>query len=217
MLTLRKRSGHVVRLEVDTTMTDDIRELLVRELELSDDDVSIVDGPLDLSGLWGLQALDRPELKDEPWVPQTQAVLTRTDPPPDLFRLLQSGDVLVHHPYDSFATSVAEFVDQAARDPQVLAIKQTLYRTGGQESGDHRVARARRRGGQAGGRARRDQGALRRGGQRRARPRAGRGRRPRRVRHRRAQDAHQGAARRARRAHRRPALLPRRAPATTTR
>jgi polyphosphate kinase len=135
VLTLRKRSGHVVRLEVDTTMTEDIRELLVRELELSDGDVSIIDGPLDLSGLWGLQSLDKPELKDEPWVPQTQAVLTRTDPPADLFRLLQSGDVLVHHPYDSFATSVAEFVDQAARDPKVLAIKQTLYRTGGQESG----------------------------------------------------------------------------------
>jgi polyphosphate kinase len=135
VLNLRKRSGHVVRLEVDTTMTPDIRELLVRELELNDDDVSIVDGPLDLSGLWGIQSLDRPELKDEPWVPQTQAVLTRTDPPADLFRVLQSGDVLVHHPYDSFATSVAEFVDQAARDPKVLAIKQTLYRTGGQESG----------------------------------------------------------------------------------
>jgi polyphosphate kinase len=135
VLTLRKRSGHVVRLEVDTTMTEDVRNLLVRELELNDGDVSIVDGPLDLSGLWGLLALDQPELKDEPWVPQTQAVLTRTDPPADLFRVLQSGDVLVHHPYDSFATSVAEFVDQAARDPKVLAIKQTLYRTGGQESG----------------------------------------------------------------------------------
>jgi polyphosphate kinase len=135
VLTLRKRSGHVVRLEVDTTTTEDIRELLVRELELHDSDVSIVDGPLDLSGLWGLHALDEPELKDEPWVPQTQAVLTRTEPPADLFRVLQSGDVLVHHPYDSFATSVAEFVDQAARDPKVLAIKQTLYRTGGQESG----------------------------------------------------------------------------------
>jgi polyphosphate kinase len=135
VLTLRKRSGHVVRLEVDTTMADDIRDLLVRELELTDDDVSIVEGPLDLSGLWALQSLDRPELKDEPWIPQTQAVLTRTDPPPDIFRLLQSGDVLVHHPYDAFATSVAEFVDQAARDPNVLAIKQTLYRTGGQESG----------------------------------------------------------------------------------
>jgi polyphosphate kinase len=135
VLTLRKRSGHVVRLEVDTTMTDDIRDLLVRELELNPDDVSIIDGPLDLSGLWGLQGLDAPELKDEPWVPQTQAVLTRTEPPADLFRVLQSGDVLVHHPYDSFATSVAEFVDQASRDPKVLAIKQTLYRTGGQESG----------------------------------------------------------------------------------
>src|SRR6478609_779097 len=133
VLTLRKRSGHVVRLEVDTTMADEIRELLVRELELSEDDVSIIDGPLDLSGLWGLQSLDRPELKDEPWVPQTQAVLTRTDPPPDLFRVLQSGDVLVHHPYDSFVTSVEAFVDQASRDPSVLAIKQTLYRTAGPE------------------------------------------------------------------------------------
>src|SRR6185312_12596757 len=80
VLTLRKRSGHVVRLEVDTSMTDDIRDLLVRELKL------------------------------EPWLPQAQAVLTRTDPPADLFRLLQSGEVLVHHPYASFATSVAEFV-----------------------------------------------------------------------------------------------------------
>lgn len=135
VLTLRQRSGHVVRLEIDASMTEPIRELLVRELELDDADVSCVDGPLDLSGLWGIHGLDRPELKDEPWIPQTQAVLTRTDPPADLFRLLQSGDVLVQHPYDAFATSVAEFVDQAARDPKVLAIKQTLYRTGGEEGG----------------------------------------------------------------------------------
>jgi polyphosphate kinase len=134
VLTLRKRSGHVVRLEVDAKITDEVLELLVRELELSDRDVNVIDGPLDLSGLWALYELDRPELKDEPWQPQTQPVLTRTDPPPDLFRVLQAGDVLVHHPYDSFATSVEAFVDQAARDPLVLAIKQTLYRTGGAES-----------------------------------------------------------------------------------
>jgi polyphosphate kinase len=133
VLTLRKRSGHVVRLEVDTTMSDEVLELLCRELELSEQNVNIVDAPLDLSGLWAVYGLDRPELKDPPWQPQTQPVLTRTDPPPDLFRVLQSGDVLVHHPYDSFATSVEAFVDQASRDPSVLAIKQTLYRTAGPE------------------------------------------------------------------------------------
>jgi polyphosphate kinase len=133
VLTLRKRSGHVVRLEVDAQITEEVLELLCRELELSDQDVNVVDAPLDLSGLWALYALDRPELKDPPWQPQTQPVLTRTDPPPDLFRLLQAGDVLVHHPYDSFTTSIEAFVDQASRDPAVLAIKQTLYRTAGPE------------------------------------------------------------------------------------
>ena len=134
VLTLRKRSGHVVRLEVDAHMTEEVLELLCRELELSEHDVNVVDGPLDLSGLWTVYALDRPELKDEPWQPQTQPVLIRTDPPPDLFRLLKAGDVLVHHPYDSFTTSIEAFVDQASRDPLVLAIKQTLYRTAGAES-----------------------------------------------------------------------------------
>lgn len=134
VLTLRQRSGHVVRLEIDASMPEHIRDLLVRELELRAGDVTCVDGPLDLSGLWNIYAIDRPELKEERWVPQTPAVLTRTEPPADLFRVLQSGDVLVNHPYDSFAASVAEFVDQAARDPKVLAIKQTLYRTGGEES-----------------------------------------------------------------------------------
>ena len=109
-------------------------ELLCRELELSDSDVNVIDGPLDLGGLWSLYALDRPELKDEAWVPQTPVVLQGTDPAPDFFRLLRNGDVLVHHPYDSFATSVEQFVEQAAADPHVLAIKQTIYRTAGAES-----------------------------------------------------------------------------------
>ena len=135
VLSLRKRSGHVVRLEVDTTMTDEVLELLVpRARALRAPTSSSSTGRSTSPGLWALYALDRPELKDEPWVPQTQAALTRTDPPPDFFRVLQAGDVLVHHPYDSFATSVAEFVEQAARDPSVLAIKQTLYRTGGRRA-----------------------------------------------------------------------------------
>src|SRR6266542_3603381 len=135
-LILRRRTkfGRVVRLEVDGKMSDEVLELLCRELELGDSDVYVVDGPLGLSGLWGLYGLNRAELKDEPWTPQTQPVLARADGPPDLFRVLQQGDVLVHHPYDSFATSIEAFVEQASRDPDVLAIKQTLYRTAGSDS-----------------------------------------------------------------------------------
>ncbi len=134
VLRQRSRSGHVVRLEVDTDMSDEVLELLCRELELSEHDVSAVDGPLDLSGLWALHALPRPDRKEEPWTPQTQPVLAGTELAPDLFRVLRAGDVLVHHPYDSFTTSIEAFVGQAARDPNVLAIKQTMYRTAGPES-----------------------------------------------------------------------------------
>jgi polyphosphate kinase len=130
----RSKFGRVVRLEIDTTMSAESRELLCRELEISDAAVTLIDGPLDLSGLWGLYALDRPELKEGAWTPQTQPVLSRTEQDPDFFRILQQGDVLVHHPYDSFSTSVEAFIDQAASDPQVLAIKQTIYRTAGPDS-----------------------------------------------------------------------------------
>src|SRR5205823_10536826 len=119
---------------VDGKMSDEVLELLCRELELGDSDVYVADGPLGLSGLWGLYGLDRPELKDEPWTPQTQPVLARADGPPDLYRVLQHADVLVHHPYYSFPTSIEAFVEQAPRDPQVLAIKQTLYRAAGPDS-----------------------------------------------------------------------------------
>jgi polyphosphate kinase len=133
---LRRRSkfGRVVRLEVDTKMSQQVLELLCRELELSERDVTVVDGPLDLAGLWSLYGVDRPDLKDDVWVPQTQAILGGPDTEIDFFRLLESGDVLVHHPYDSFATSVERFVEQAADDPHVLAIKQTIYRSAGPDS-----------------------------------------------------------------------------------
>ena len=136
VLRRRTKFGRVVRLEVDASMPADVRDTLCRELELTDAEVSVIDAPLDLGGLWALHTLDHPELKDEPWTPQTQPALARSDAKtsPDLFRVLQAGDVLVHHPYDSFATSVDAFVDQAARDPDVLAIKQTLYRTAGADS-----------------------------------------------------------------------------------
>jgi len=130
----RTKFGRVVRLEIDTTMPEAVREVLQRELEIADDAVTVLEGPLDLSGLWGLYALDRPELKDETWPPQTPLVLQPTDGRTDLFRILEQGDVLVQHPYDSFTTSVEAFVEQAAQDPRVLAIKQTIYRTAGTDS-----------------------------------------------------------------------------------
>ena len=131
----RRRAASPVRLEIDTTMTPEVLELLARELELEElDDVYVARGLLDLAGLWALYGLDRPDLKEEPWTPVTQPRLRAEEGEPDLFAVLRGGDVLVHHPYDSFRTSVEAFLEQAARDPDVLAIKQTLYRTSAQES-----------------------------------------------------------------------------------
>lgn len=145
----RRRFGRVVRLEVETSMSDEVLELLVRELEITDDDVYRVAGPLGLEGLWSLYGLDRADLKQEPWPSTTQPRLTAHGSdrvgtgapraevsssghgPLDIFATLREGDVLVQHPYDSFTTSTQAFVEQAARDPDVLAIKQTLYRTSG--------------------------------------------------------------------------------------
>jgi polyphosphate kinase len=134
VLRRRSRFGRVVRLEVDATISRETVALLCRELEFAESDVIRVEGPLDLGALWSVWSLDRPDLKDEVWLPQTQAALAAGDTPPNFFRLLQAGDVLVHHPYDSFTTSVEQFVEQAASDPAVLAIKQTIYRTAGPES-----------------------------------------------------------------------------------
>jgi polyphosphate kinase len=135
VLQQRRRSQHAIRLEVEHTMPEETRDLLVRELDLEPADVFEVDGPLDLGGLWGLYDLERPDLRDPPWNPVTQHRLVGAGgAPADFFRVLRSGDVLVEHPYDSFATSVEAFINQAVRDPAVLAIKQTLYRTSGGES-----------------------------------------------------------------------------------
>jgi polyphosphate kinase len=136
VLLRRRRSPIVVRLEVGASMSEETVSLLRRELRLEPDDVYRLDVPLALSGLWSLVALDRPELKLEPWTPVTQARLmpAKDSGPADLFDVIREGDVLVQHPYDSFETSVEAFIEQAARDPSVLAIKQTLYRTSADES-----------------------------------------------------------------------------------
>jgi polyphosphate kinase len=131
----RRLSRMVVRLEVDEAIDEDSLSLLCRELALHPNDVYKVSRPLGLEGLWGLYDLDRSDLKEAPWSPTTQSRLIAPDGGKlDLFAEVRGGDLLVHHPYDSFHTSVAAFVDYAARDPQVLAIKQTLYRTSGRES-----------------------------------------------------------------------------------
>ena len=126
----RRRFGRAVRLEVDRDTPVSVRDLLLAELELGTDDVYESSAPLGLSQLWALHSIDRPELHESTWVPMTQPRLaTAGDGPVDLFSVLRERSVLVHHPYDSFATSVEAFITEAADDPNVLAIKQTLYRT----------------------------------------------------------------------------------------
>ena len=131
----RHRMNAVVRLEIDATLSRHVRELLTEELE--PDVVHSAKGPLDLGGLWAIHALDRPELKDRPWTPITPPRLAQGfgDPGgPNLFDVLREGDLLVHHPYESFDSSFGRFLAQAAADPAVLAIKLTLYRTSGAQN-----------------------------------------------------------------------------------
>ncbi len=128
----RRRFGRVVRLEVTPDMTEEILELLIRELDIGRQDVMELPGPLDLAGLWALYDLDRPDLKQPTFTPTTQPQLAEaTDDDLGIFETIARADVLVQHPYDSFTTSVQAFIEEAARDPDVLAIKQTLYRTSG--------------------------------------------------------------------------------------
>jgi polyphosphate kinase len=127
----RRRFGSPVRLEVSDDMTERMLELLLRELDVHPGDVIEVPGLLDLSSLWQIYDLDRPALKDPPFVPATPPAFAERETPKSIFAMLREGDVLVHHPYDSFSTSVQRFIEQAAADPNVLAIKQTLYRTSG--------------------------------------------------------------------------------------
>jgi len=128
----RRRFGRAVRLEVDAAAGREVLAILERELELGPDDVYPTTGPLDLGQLWAIADLDRPELHEPAWTPTTQPRLAPMgDEPVDLFGVIRERDVLVQHPYDSFASSVEAFISQAAADPDVLAIKQTLYRTSG--------------------------------------------------------------------------------------
>jgi polyphosphate kinase len=132
---LRRKVGRPpVRLEVEDDIDPKMLELLISELDISEKEVFHVPGPLDLRGLFSLADLDRAELKYPAFLPSTHPHLAEVETahPADLFAALKHRDVLLQHPYDSFATSVQRFIEQAADDPQVLAIKQTLYRTSGE-------------------------------------------------------------------------------------
>jgi polyphosphate kinase len=130
---LRRRFGPPVRLEVEDTIDEHVLDLLVSELGVSRSEVFSLEGPLDLRGLFGVADLDREDLQYPAFVPKTHPDLAEaeTASPADMFAAIKQRDVLLHHPYDSFSTSVQRFVEQAAADPHVLAIKQTLYRTSG--------------------------------------------------------------------------------------
>ena len=128
----RRRFGHVVRLEVDRDAPESLVDELIEALEVDERDTFRVASPLDFTALWALATIDRPELRDPPWEPRTRPRLRPEEGEKlDIFAAIRAGDILVHHPYDDFHTSVERFVEQAVEDPNVLAIKQTVYRTSG--------------------------------------------------------------------------------------
>jgi polyphosphate kinase len=143
----RRRFNKAVRLEVSHDIGAEVLELLVRELELTMDDVTFHRAPLDLSFLWQLLELDRPDLKDEPWPAVTAGRIVaaeETDRP--IFDVMRHRAVMVQHPYESFASSVEAFISQAADDSKVQSIKMTLYRAGGDSAIIRSLIRAAERG-----------------------------------------------------------------------
>ncbi|CAB4675948.1 MAG: RNA degradosome polyphosphate kinase [Actinobacteria bacterium] len=130
---LRRKFGPPVRLEVDIDIKSDLVKRLKEELSIKDEDISRYPEPLDLTGLSRIADLDRPELKFKPFKNQIAKELREVDPEnsDEFFAAIRRKEILLHHPYDSFNSSVVKFLETAARDPNVLAIKQTLYRTSG--------------------------------------------------------------------------------------
>ena len=127
----RRRFGEALRVEIQSGMSAEFLELLVDQLELDRSNVYVTDAPLGLHDLWSLYAIDRPDLKGEGWSPVTPRRLLDGDHVGDIFAAIREEDVLLHHPYESFTDSVEMFIAQAASDPKVVGIKQTLYRTSG--------------------------------------------------------------------------------------
>ncbi len=127
----RRRFGEALRVEIQNGMSPEYLELLTTQLEIDRSNVYITDAPLGLHDLWSLYGIDRPDLKGENWTPLTPKRLVDGDRIGNIFDAIREGDILLHHPYESFSDSVEQFIAQAASDPAVVGIKQTLYRTSG--------------------------------------------------------------------------------------
>jgi polyphosphate kinase len=129
----RRRFGEAVRLEVERSMPPATRQILLQGIGLGEDDCYEIRGMLDLTGLRAIAELDRPDLRSPVWTPVTPSRLVPPDEdePADVFATIRAGDLLVHHPYESFGASIERFIGQAVDDPEVLTIKMTLYRTSG--------------------------------------------------------------------------------------
>jgi polyphosphate kinase len=130
---LQRKFGPPIRLEISNDMDDTTLDLLMQELAITEQEVYRLPAPINLGGLFEIAKIDRPQLKYPKRLPTTSSSLvpTETTEIPDIFESIRRQDILLHHPYESFATSVQTFLEQAAADPNVLAIKQTLYRTSG--------------------------------------------------------------------------------------
>ncbi len=142
----RRRFGEALRVEILRGMSADFLDLLVEQLDLNHESVYVSDAPLGLHDLWSLYDFDRPDLKGEGWSPLTPPRLLAGDHVGDVFAVIREGDLLLHHPYESFSDSVEMFIAQAADDPRVVAIKQTLYRTSGDSPVVGSLIRAAERG-----------------------------------------------------------------------
>ena len=142
----RRRFGEALRVELQSGMSEEFLELLVDQLELDRSNLYVTDAPLGLHDLWSLYAMDRPDLKGEGWSPLTPPRLLEGDHVGDIFAAIRSEDILLHHPYESFSDSVEMFIAQAADDPKVVGIKQTLYRTSGDSPVVGSLIRAAERG-----------------------------------------------------------------------
>lgn len=143
----RRRFGKAVRLEIEQDASKEVVDLLSEELELEPEDIYFAKAPVDLGGLMAVYNLDRPDLHKKPFksVPN-EKLKSRDSEPVDIFAVMRKSEILLHHPYESFTTSVQALVEQAATDPNVLAIKQTLYRT----SGDSPIVKALAKAAEAG-------------------------------------------------------------------
>ncbi|WP_018142424.1 RNA degradosome polyphosphate kinase [Alloscardovia criceti] len=130
---LRRRFGPPIRLELSDVTSPYLSKVLSTQLGVDDSEVYRLPAPLDLTCLFELHGIDRPELKYKSFIPTTnrQIAEVESSSAQDIFAAIRENDILLHHPYDSFSTSVQAFLEQAANDPKVLAIKQTLYRTSG--------------------------------------------------------------------------------------